>query len=111
MGRRPRSAQLDLMKPKLRRRSSPVCDGAGGRDLVGPAGTAVVFNAGSCHAGRPRRTARERRTVHIYYGHAGELPLSEHTIFPRRLIDHADAGVRRLFRRPNQIARAVHGLR
>jgi hypothetical protein len=88
----------------------PGCDGAGGRDLLGPAGTAVLFNGGSCHAGHLRRTDRERRTVHIYYGHRGQEPLSEHTIFPRRLIDHPDTGVRRMFARPNQITRAVHGL-
>ena len=89
---------------------SPECDGADGRDLLGPAGTAILFNAGSCHAGRLRKTTQPRRTVHIYYGHATQPPLSEHTIFPRRLIEHADPHVRRLFRRPNQITAAVHGL-
>ena len=88
----------------------PGCDGVGGRDLLGPAGTAVLFNGGSCHAGHLRQTTSERRTVHIYYGHSGQPPLSEHTIFPRRLIDHPDANLRRLFSRPNQITRAVHGL-
>ena len=89
---------------------SPEYDGADGRDLLGPAGTAILFNAGSCHAGRLRKTTQPRRTVHIYYGHATQPPLSEHTIFPRRLIEHADPHVRRLFRRPNQITAAVHGL-
>lgn len=85
-------------------------DGAGARDLLGPAGTAILFNAGSCHAGRLRRTTRERRTVHVYYGHAGSEPLSEHTIVPQRLLQHDDEAIRRLVRRPNQITRAVHGL-
>ena len=89
---------------------SPECDGTDGRDLLGPAGTAILFNAGSCHAGRLRKTTQQRRTVHIYYGHATQAPLSEHTIFPRRLIEHADPHVRRLFRRPNQVKAAVHGL-
>ena len=89
---------------------SPECDGADGRDLLGPAGTAILLDAGSCHAGRLRKTTQPRRTVHIYYGHATQPPLSEHTIFPRRLIEHADPHVRRLFRRPNQITAAVHGL-
>lgn len=87
----------------------PACDGAAGRDLLGPAGTAVLFNAGSCHAGRLRCTPRERRTVHIYYGHASQPPLSEHTVFPRRLSHHRSPRVRRLFARPNQITRAVDG--
>lgn len=86
------------------------CDGSGAQDLLGPAGTAVLFNGGSCHAGRVRRTTQPRRTIHIYYGHAGSAPLSEHTIFPARLLQHEDAEVRRLFRRPNQITQAVHGL-
>ena len=89
---------------------SPECDGADGRDLLGPAGTAILLDAGSRHAGRLRKTTQPRRTVHIYYGHATQPPLSEHTIFPRRLIEHADPHVRRLFRRPNQITAAVHGL-
>ncbi|HCL28699.1 MAG TPA: hypothetical protein DIC52_09715 [Candidatus Latescibacteria bacterium] len=88
----------------------PVCDGGSGRDLLGAAGTAVLFNGGSCHAGRLRKTTRERRTVHVYYGHASQPPLSEHTIFPRRLLDHPEADKRRLFRRPNQITCAVHNL-
>ncbi len=88
----------------------PACDGNGGRDLLGPAGTAVLFNGGSCHAGRLRQTDRQRRTVHIYFGRRQQPPLSEHTIFPRRLLEHADTDVRRLFDRPNQITCAVHGL-
>lgn len=92
------------------REALPACDGAAGRDLLGPAGTAVLFNAGSCHAGRVRTTPRERRTVHIYYGHAGQVPLSEHTICPRRLVEHPEPSARRLFARPNQITRAVLGL-
>lgn len=83
------------------------CDGTGAQDLLGPAGTAILFNAGSCHAGRLRVTDQRRRTVHIYYGHAANPPLSEHTIFPQRLVRHNDEAVRRLFRRPNEVTRAV----
>lgn len=82
-------------------------EAAGAVDLHGAAGTAVLFNAGSCHAARLRRTARERRTVHLYYGHASKPPLSEHTVFPRRLLESEDPALRRYCRRPNQVTRAV----
>lgn len=83
------------------------CDGSGARDLVGPAGTALLFNAGSCHAGRLRATPRERRTIHIYFGLASHKPLSNHTPMPRRLVEHEDEAVRSLFRRPNDLTRAI----
>ena len=76
-------------------------EGDKGRELYGKAGTAIFFNAGSCHAGVVRRTARERRTVHVYYGHASQPFLSNFNIVPRRLSQHADPQVRRLFSRPN----------
>ncbi|MBT3344376.1 MAG: hypothetical protein HN712_23785 [Gemmatimonadetes bacterium] len=85
----------------------PACDGKGARDLLGPAGTALLFNAGSCHAGRLRTTPHERRTIHIYFGLASHAPLSNHTPMPRRLVEHEDAAVRELFRRPNDLTRAI----
>jgi ectoine hydroxylase-related dioxygenase (phytanoyl-CoA dioxygenase family) len=85
----------------------PPCSGDGAHDLLGPAGTAVLFNAGSCHAGRLRRTDRERRTVHIYYGPGSQPPMSNHTPTPRRLVEHEDPEARRLFRRPNDLTRAM----
>ncbi len=83
------------------------CNGEGARDLLGPAGTALLFDAGSCHAGRLRRTTRERRTIHVYFGLASHPPLSNHTPMPRRLIEHEDQNVQRLFRRPNDLTKAI----
>ncbi len=85
----------------------PLCDGTSACDVLGPAGTALLFNAGSCHAGRLRTTPCERRTIHIYFGLASHAPLSNHTPMPRRLVEHQDAAVRDLFRRPNDLTRAI----
>jgi ectoine hydroxylase-related dioxygenase (phytanoyl-CoA dioxygenase family) len=76
-------------------------DGTRGRELYGPAGTVILFNAGSCHAGVVKRTARERRTVHVYYGHRSQPFLSNFTVVPRRLGRHPDPALRALFARPN----------
>lgn len=75
--------------------------------IEGPKGTAVVFNAGMYHAGNVRRTARERRTVHIYCGRASDPPISNHTIFPRRLWEAKDEITRRYYARPNAITRLL----
>lgn len=82
-------------------------DSVGSRavDLHGAAGTAILFNAGSVHDARQRITTRERRTIHIYYGHADRPPLSGHTIFPKRLMRGKRAS---LFARPNEVSRRVH---
>ena len=58
-----------------------------GVELHGRAGTAILFNAGSGHAGVVKRTERERRTIHIYYGHRSLPYLSNHTVVPRRLLN------------------------
>ena len=76
-------------------------DGGQGRELYGPAGTAILFNAGSCHAGIVKRASRDRRTVHVYYGHRSQPFLSNFNIVPRRLSDHPDRQIGVLFSRPN----------
>lgn len=77
----------------------------GSVDLHGPAGTAILFNAGSVHDARQRETTRERRTIHIYYGHRDQPALSNHTLFPKRLAKGAHAS---LFTRPNDVSLRVH---
>ena len=69
--------------------------------LYGRAGTAILFNAGSAHAGIIRKTDRQRRTIHIYYGHRSNLALSNHTIVPRRLSQEGDEDSRAFYDRPN----------
>ncbi len=76
-------------------------DGSRGIELYGKAGTVILFNAGSCHAGVVKKTKHERRTVHVYYGHRPQPFLSNFTVVPRRLGKNPDPALRGLFSRPN----------
>lgn len=82
-------------------------DGSRGQGLYARAGAAIFFNAGSCHAGVVKQTPAERRTIHIYYGHHSQPHLSNFTIVPRRLSEHADAQIRVLFSRPNLMTQLI----
>ena len=75
--------------------------------LVGPAGTAILFNASTFHAGNVRQTTSERRTVHIYCGRTTDRYLSNHTIFPRRLWEGQDETTQRYYSRPNPITQLL----
>ncbi len=75
--------------------------------IEGRKGTAVVFNAGMFHAGNVRQTDSERRTIHTYYGRASDPPISNYTIFPRRLWEGKDEETRRYYARPNAITQLL----
>ena len=75
--------------------------------LVGPAGTAILFNASTFHAGNVRQTTAERRTIHIYCGRTTDRYLSNHTIFPRRLWEGKDAVTQHYYSRPNPITQLL----
>ncbi len=75
--------------------------------LVGPAGTAILFNASTFHAGNVRQTSSERRTVHIYCGRTTDRYLSNHTIFPRRLWEGKDDATQNYYSRPNPITQLL----
>jgi len=55
------------------------------RDLLGPAGTAVLFHARCLHSGKLKPTSRERRTLHLYYSRSDQARTSEWTDIPERL--------------------------
>jgi ectoine hydroxylase-related dioxygenase (phytanoyl-CoA dioxygenase family) len=82
-------------------------DGEGGIEIYATAGTAILFNAASCHAGIVKRTERERRTIHIYYGHRSQPILSNHTLCPRRLLESANSQERDFYGRPNLMTQLV----
>ena len=75
--------------------------------IVGAAGTAIVFNAYTFHAGNVRRTTCERRTIHIYCGRRTDRYLSNHTVFPRRLWEGKDGATRRYYSRLNPITQLL----
>ena len=69
--------------------------------IEGPAGTAVLFNTATIHAGNVRRT------IHIYCGRSSDRHLSNYTIFPGRLLHAEEESLRRYYGRPNAITRLV----
>ena len=75
--------------------------------LVGRAGTAILFNASTFHAGNVRQTTSERRTIHIYCGRTTDRYLSNHTIFPRRLWEGKDEATQNYYSRPNPITQLL----
>jgi hypothetical protein len=62
-------------------------------DVLGPAGTAVVFHGRCIHSGKLRPHSRQRRTLHVYYWSAGHPRASEWTPIPRRLYERDDPGL------------------
>jgi hypothetical protein len=76
-------------------------------EILGPAGTCLLVNAGIWHCGKWGHGPRERRTAHIYYGRSTTPPLSNYTIFPRRLWDVPDPEQRRFYAKQNAITRMV----
>lgn len=59
-------------------------------DVIGPAGTAVIFHGRSIHAGKLKPRSRQRRTLHVYYARADQPRYSEWTEIPPRLYQKAD---------------------
>jgi len=59
-------------------------------DVLGPAGTALIFHARCLHAGKLKPNSRLRKTLHIYYSRAGKPRTSEWSDIPRRLYEKVD---------------------
>jgi len=59
-------------------------------DVIGPAGTAVLFHGRCIHAGKLKPQSRQRRTLHIYYARSDQPRYSEWTEIPPRLYQKAD---------------------
>ena len=60
-------------------------------DILGPAGTAVFFHTALIHTARLKPNSRQRRTFHIYYGHADSPQISNYTDIPDRLRNKKDS--------------------
>jgi Phytanoyl-CoA dioxygenase (PhyH) len=59
-------------------------------DVIGPAGTALIFHARCLHAGKLKPNSRPRKTLHIYYSRAGKPRTSEWSDIPARLYEKVD---------------------
>jgi hypothetical protein len=62
-------------------------------DIIGPAGTAVIFHGRCIHAGKLKPGSRQRRTLHLYYARSDQPRYSEWTEIPSRLYQKADSGL------------------
>ena len=61
-----------------------------GVDLIGPAGTAVLFHARAIHNARLKRNSRQRRTLQAYYSNRLDQRTNEWTSSPPRLYQKLD---------------------
>lgn len=59
-------------------------------DIMGAAGTAVLFHARCIHNGKLKKNSRERRTVHIYFSQDNGVRTSEWDEIPERLYTKQD---------------------
>lgn len=82
-------------------------DVEGEREMLAPAGSVILVNAGIWHCGKWGTGPRERRTIHMYYQPSYLPQFSPHTIFPRRLWDVKDAEQRRFYSHFNPLTRTV----
>jgi ectoine hydroxylase-related dioxygenase (phytanoyl-CoA dioxygenase family) len=66
-------------------------------DVIGPAGTAVIFHGRCIHSGKLKPHSRQRRTLHVYYARSDQPRYSEWTEIPERLYNKTDALLPPLF--------------
>jgi hypothetical protein len=68
------------------------CDVAAdaGVEVLGPAGTAVLFHARAIHNARLKKTSRQRRTLQAYYSNRLDQRTNEWTSIPPRLYQKRD---------------------
>lgn len=68
-----------------------------GIDLIGPAGTAVIFHARAIHNGRLKQNSTQRRTLQAYYSNRLDQRTNEWTQIPPRLYEKQDPALPPLF--------------
>ena len=100
----PASQNVNEAPKKVREDGEDRC---GEIEMLGPAGSVILVNAGIWHCGKWGHGPRERRTVHVYYQQSTTPAVSNHTIFPRRLWDVTDAGQRRFYSHFNPLTQVV----
>jgi len=100
----PASQNLSSLPPTVGNGSLEV---QGEVEIVGPAGTAVLFDASIWHGARHGNNGRERRTVHLYYQPASLPAQTEFTLLPRRLWNSSDIDMRKLCSVSNAMTRAA----
>lgn len=86
------------------------CEQDAGVDINGPAGTVVLFHGRCIHSARMKAASRQRRSVHIYYGLAGEPRTTEWTYYPERLREKNDPNLPPKFYDKWQETRVIDGV-
>ena len=61
-----------------------------GVDVIGPAGTAVIFHARAIHNGRLKQSSTQRRTLQAYYSRWRDQRTAEWSEIPARLYEKQD---------------------
>jgi ectoine hydroxylase-related dioxygenase (phytanoyl-CoA dioxygenase family) len=61
-----------------------------GVDLIGPAGTAVIFHARAIHNARLKKNSTQRRTLQAYFSHRQDQRTAEWSEIPPRLYQKLD---------------------
>ena len=64
-----------------------------GVDVIGPAGTAVIFHARAIHGGRLKPNSSQRRTLQAYYSHWSDQRTAEWSEIPPRLYRKQDSAL------------------
>ena len=59
-------------------------------DVLGAAGSALIFHARCLHSGKLKPNSRERRTLHLYYACSDQARTSEWSDIPERLYAKVD---------------------
>lgn len=81
----------------------PLARPAGAVDVLGPAGTVILFNPAVAHGATTRVTSAVRKTMHVYFGHrGGPYALYDESVIPPSFSCHADPEVRELYGARNQ---------
>jgi len=62
-------------------------------DVIGRAGTAILFHGRCIHSGKLKPHSRQRRTLHLYYWLANRPRTTEWTPIPSRLYEKVDAAL------------------
>ncbi|MDB5337959.1 MAG: hypothetical protein JWN70_3578 [Planctomycetaceae bacterium] len=81
-----------------------------GVDLIGPAGTAVIFHARAIHNARLKQNSTQRRTLQAYYSNRLDQRTNEWTQIPPRLYQKHDPSLPPHFYSKWQVTNILNGV-
>ena len=99
-------APMDFLKPI---RSLDVAPHEG-VDVLGPAGTAVIFHARAIHCGRLKAHSNQRRTLQAYYSRWRDQRTAEWSDIPERLHTKTDPALPHRFYAKWNVSNILEGV-